>query len=869
MVDTRFQEQARAFITETLKDVIPGANVDSGSALNSLLARGGATITAGLMQEIEHVLKSRDLSDPASLSEADMDLLLENLLAERDGGSLAFGFVRLFYDTREQRVFEAGLTATNSDRSLSFVTLTDLVFNPQDYLLDARTGWFFINVPFTSVEAGDEYNVDPGTITQLTNDVSSPLRVTNVSRFQNGNPAQTNAQALRSAKRAVSTRTTLTTDGAVFFFQQQFGAKLKDMLIVGNGDDEMLRDEIYDLGATEEPRFRVGIGSLDPVTRAQLGSPQDLHIGGKTDLYMLFDSINYVQQTIDLFADTTLDSDTSAGAASITSTIISGTTGVVAASGKLIIELGGASEETVEYTSRVTADNNTFTFTLSGVTSVDHLAGASVKVVNNSDLSIGEDGDVTVLPVFQVAEVRILDPVTLQPIGSPIPETTAESPLPGWYFTASNRYDLLSARETKTLVIDEKSDTTLWPGNQALSGTNGGTSNIVIGSQTYTLYTVAGVDFTGYQGREIVLSGALGDITRTIIRVDSATQVVLSGAALTPSASGVDFNIAERFEDYNQYPVRLSFYTNTELQEAQQLVSDGSKRIITDDTLARSFLPVFLDFELRYRGDGEPADVRERVVEVLKTSSGDAIGESEGARFEYSDLINAAYEDDLANYVETPFEVRIRRQELDGSQSVRYVNPGANTVNRLAVRTAPAVTAFADDGATTASSNVFTTSTPLYVFSTADVGKRIWVEGTGIVTITAFVNVSQVETDTVFDSTSLTRDWSFVASFIEAKLPSTVSSFNIPTSGRLFLGGFSDTSQEVVTYESFVDLGNGEYTFIIAENEGIVFTHAANESMNVSVADYDPDNVITDGVITDERVYRPFMGNAVITKIGT
>lgn len=864
-IDPRFFEQARSFITETMKSVVPTVNVDGGSAVNALLARGGATITATALQEIEHLLTTRDLTDPEAITEADMDLLLENLLTSRDGGDLAFGFVRLFYNDRVRREFAAGLTATIDDKSLQFLTISDLAFDPQDYFLDADNDRYFINVPFVAEAAGEEFNVDAGDINQLVNDTSGAVYVTNTSAFRNGREAQTNTQALRKAQRSVSTRTPIATDGAVFFMQDLFGAKLRDLLVVGNGDVEMLRDEVHDLGEGSEPRFQIGVDSLDPVTREQQGTPQNLHVGGRTDLYALFDGFNFVQQTVDLFADMTLDTDLPAPVAAgttVRATIVEGTTGVVPANGKLFLDLGDSGEEVVAYSTRTAVDNDTYDFVLADPTTQPHGTGASTKAVNNNELTVDPDGDITVLPVFQIAEVRLLDPVTFEPVGSALSETEEDSKVPGWYVTRSNPYDQLSARETKTLVIDEKRDSSLYPGNQARSAAGGTTETVSFGGASRTKYT-APTDFTGYQGREITLSGGITTVTRTILQVLSTTEIVVSGSALAASAGDVDFTIASAYADYNEFPVRLSYYTNTELEEAQQFMEQDSRRTLTDDPLVRAFLPVFVDFTMRYRGDGTEAEIRDSVNEVLKSSAGEALGESTGAKFEYSDLINAAYTNGLANYVETPFQVRVRRLQTDGSVRTDYLNPNADTVSELAVRTNPGAANYVDDGEYSDDTNVFEST--VYTFVVGDVGRKLQIEDVGLATI---INVSggNAELDVTFTGTVTDVTWSFAALFLETRRPTSVDEFVVPASGRLHLGAFTANS-ETVDYESVITESETEFTFILKEGQSINLPHAVDEPLRVSTSDYDDDNVIRDGVITDERTYRPFLGTVIIEQL--
>jgi hypothetical protein len=758
--------------------------------------------------------------------------------------------VRFYYSSRMPRSYARGAKTTTEDGALSFVTLADLSYSAQDYFVDESTGEFFLNIPFSSEEPGDEYNVDIGAISRASNDATGALRVTNVSKFTNGKARQSNAEVLRTAQRAVSTRTPLSRDGVVFFLESLFGGKLRNLLSVGIGDPEMLRDEVYDMGVSADPRFQIGKDGIG-------GTAQDIHVGGRTDCLMLFDTINYVQQHVDLFADMTGGTYT-AGAGTLVAGIVTGTTGVVAAAGKLIINVGKADEETIAYSSFTTPDNVNYTFTLIGTLALNHAAASTVKVVNNGTLTVAPDGDVTTLPVFKVSEIRLLDPLTFQPIGSSLPETTADSRVPGWYIAGSNPFDILSARETKTIYVDEKRSAV---GNAPLAGT-GTITTVAISGVNYNQLVCGTVDFTGYQGRTLTMT--TGPVSRTIIDVVNATTVILSGAA---SLSTGAFTVAAGYGDYNQYPVRVSYYTNTEIEEAQEFLDNDSRRTICSDILARTYMPMFLDFVFQYRGDGTESQVRSALGEVLKTAAGEALGESASASFDFSDLIAAAYSDNLANYVKTPFEIRIRRLGVDGATTTRYLNPAPETYGELAVKTAPAVTTYAD-GAWTATLSLL--NSPGAPFVAGDVGRRVFFHAGAAAdrvsaVITAYNSASQVVVDHVFSSTASAQTWAFSAHFLEAKLPSQVTAFTVPTSGKLYLGGFT-ANQETVEYLSVVPSGS-DFIFVLAEGSHIIYPHPANEPLHTSSLDYDAANVVTDGVITDERIYRPFFGTVVVEKL--
>lgn len=776
MSTERFRQQAESFISETITSAIPDASVDAGSAVNNILVRAGGAISAGLFQEIDHTLTTRDISDPDAISETDMDRNLEPLLVERDSGEISRGFLNIHFNDRRSRTVAQGTKATTADKLLNFLVESDMVFEPSDYFVEPSDNSFYLRVPFAAEKPGANYDVDIGEINALIGSRLGELYVRNTEKYIGGLPAQTNAEFLATARRAVSTRTPLNVDGVLLTLQRLFGAKLLDALIIGNGDEEMLRDELYDQGG--------GVLALGPN-----GTPTGVHIGGRTDAYHWYPQVNYVEVTVDLTIDLITSVGSGLGAATLQAQFVAGTTtnNVVPASGALVIELGGAAEETVEYSSRAfNTLTGVYTFTLVGVTSFAHNAAVGVKVAGSGEITVSPDGAIRTLPMLKVQSVRVLDPLTLAPIGDPLVEVTPGDRTPGWYFEDINKLNFMSAKETRTLRIDEKR-TAL--GNAPLSAVDGVTS-------ATNLLASATTVFTGYQGRDVTITTSGGTVTRTILRVVSPNQVEYStGPEAVPSEPGVAFMVAAGYGDFLQYPVRVSFYTHTEIQDAQNVLDGGRSRILCSDILSRAFLPFFLDFTLRYKGAGSVADVRRKLLELIQESQGTSLGSNQGARFDVSDIIAAAYANGLAEGVETPFEIKVTRMNVDGTKTVRWASPSRDTVTDLVVA------------------------------------------------------VGTLVADTI----------------VTATRPLQVPVSTIPSRGKLFLGSFSG-NQETVTYERVVFSG-ANMIFVLTEGQTVQYVHGVNEPLRVSVVDYDPSNVIADGVISDDRDFRPYFGTVVVEKI--
>ncbi len=777
MTTERFRQQSESYISETLTSAIPGTSVDPGSAVNNIMVRGGGAISAGLFQEIDHTLVTRDISDPEAISDTDMDRNLEPLLVERDTGEISRGFVNVHFADRRARTAAQGTRASTSDKLLNFTVESDLVFEPSDYLVEPSDSSFYLRMPFSAEKPGPAYDVDVGEINTLIGDRLGALYARNPEKFIGGQPAQTNTEFLATARRAVSTRTPLNVDGVLLTLQKLFGTKLLDALIIGNGDPEMLRDELYD---------QAGVLALGPT-----GTPTGVHIGGRTDAYHWYPQINYVEVTVDLTIDLITATGSGVGAATLQAKFAAGTTttNTVPAAGALVIDLGGAAEETVYYSSFVfNVLTGVYTFTLSGLTTLAHNAAVGVKVAGSGAISVGPTGAIKTLPMLKVQSVRVLDPLTLAPIGDALTEVTPESGVPGWYFEDINKLNFMSAKETRTLRIDEKRTA---PGNQPLSKTDGVTTSGNLLSSATTV-------FTGYQGRDITITTTGGTVTATILRVISPTQIEYSEETddPLPNEPGVTFVVAAGHTDFLQYPVRVSFYTHTEIQDAQSVFDGGRARVVCSDVLSRVFLPFFLDFTLRYKGSGAVADVRAKLLELIQEAQGTSLGSNQGSRFDVSDIVASAYGDGQAEAVETPFEIKITRVNVDGTKTVRWVAPTRDTVTDL-------------------------------VLVTPTVG------GETIVTATR---------------------------------PVSIPTSTIPARGKLYLGAFIGNVEPALTYERIVFSGSN-MIFVLTDGQSVQYIHGVNEPLRVSVADFDPANVILDGVISDDRDFRPYFGTVVVEKI--
>ena len=665
-LEERFINQAKEFIIAVLRARNPRLNTSSNSAIYDAFIAPGSLIQAAIQQEIEHLRQANSLSSHQTLSEEDMDQLAENFLTSgRSGGSEAVGTVQAYYSTSKERIIGSGAVCRTRDGK-AYETQEDLTFLVEDHL--SRDGSFFINVPFTAKTSGEAGETGSHTITSGTGLGDDLLKVDNDNAFVGGSSKETNAEFFQKLQKEVSSRNIATSDGMISVLRD-FQGTLIESTSIGYGDSAMLRDEMYEAPAP------TGFN----LTRT--GTATGIHVGGRVDQYSWFRRLSFVQKVIDKSDDYALLGDHAPGVFTVEVSSVSSTVGTaLSATGRLVLDFGKTDQEVVSYAGFTSFGVGNVRFSIPRTLVRAHSSGGPVRVASNSTITINPvGGDIDVVPVLFIQKVETLDPITLEPFGDPLPETdTGIRSATGWRLANIDPYNFLGAREVKTLVLDEKDvihnqpltflGAFLVPGNTlvvpALPGNPTPMTNRQ--GQTFT-YTMEG-------------SGLVN--TRTVLRVEADGRTILySGAELPGGIATTTF--PSLVGQYSEFPIQVSYFTNLEHTSIQELFDSPGKRALGEDYQARNFLPVFLDFTVRYRGSVSAADMRKAVIDVLQPPN-ILFNPTIGTSVDVSDIV-VALGTAGADFIELPFEIRSEEVAVDGVKTIRYVFPSQATRAVLSV----------------------------------------------------------------------------------------------------------------------------------------------------------------------------------------
>jgi len=236
-----FDEDIHVFIRSVVRQSNPDLAITDVDELTDLLIDPMRVIIEPLVREIKLVKLRSSLQNLESLNDDEVDALLSNFFEARRSGSYAVGVVRAYF-TSPQSISVSVVNAAFSG-SLRFRPTRPQQITADQMSLNFSGSEYYFDINYTAELRGDEYNVEPGTITSISG-LPGSSRVTNLRRFRSGTPRETSVEfAGRTQRNASGDRTLVVERGIQSVLTDAFPA-LRRLFTVGYRDPEMQRDVI-------------------------------------------------------------------------------------------------------------------------------------------------------------------------------------------------------------------------------------------------------------------------------------------------------------------------------------------------------------------------------------------------------------------------------------------------------------------------------------------------------------------------------------------------------------------------------------------------------------------------------------------------
>lgn len=224
------------FIRERLAQEFPNMG---GDVLTDLLVKSSEVLLDPIVRETNRIALSQSIKDPALLTMAEAEALGANYFSSMKKGDKAKVIVRVWFASpRSMTVNPSDYAATNG--GLLFMPTSVQSIKTEEMQLNRDGSEYYFNINTEAELAGDQYNVEPGSIISISN-VSGYTRVTNLLRASAGTPADSTESYIGRLPQELSEKSLNTMRGTVSLLVNNF-SDITRVAVVGMNDPEMHRD---------------------------------------------------------------------------------------------------------------------------------------------------------------------------------------------------------------------------------------------------------------------------------------------------------------------------------------------------------------------------------------------------------------------------------------------------------------------------------------------------------------------------------------------------------------------------------------------------------------------------------------------------
>jgi hypothetical protein len=267
-----------AFLVERLNTEIENIDVSPQSGLRDLLVRAAVVILEPVRREISALRVIQSLNNYEQMTREELNASLGNYFLSLEEGDLSTGVVRVYF-LAPQSVSVTPLTRFSTGGGLNFYPIAIQSVSSTLMQFNTSGSLYYFDVTVQSELSGSQYNVDAGDINTVQG-LSGAIRVENLVKFDDATSEETKEEAVARAQESITVRNLAVERGIGVLLSSSFS--FADVFqVIGLGDPEMYRDVITGpVSISDVP------GGIVGETLPSLGVGEEVHIGGKTDVYI-------------------------------------------------------------------------------------------------------------------------------------------------------------------------------------------------------------------------------------------------------------------------------------------------------------------------------------------------------------------------------------------------------------------------------------------------------------------------------------------------------------------------------------------------------------------------------------------------------
>lgn len=241
-----------AFLKERLLEYDPEFELRQGTGFEQLFFKPMEFIVQPLRDEANDLFIAQSFrrillqDDPDAFDEESVDALASNLFVTRRQGGVSAGVGRAYFNEPVDREYPANGAVFQGSGGQVYVNPAPFKITVQEMSAQIEDGLYFFDIPLQSQEAGADQDLEPDNLVSLVGD-SDVVSVTNVLAFSGGVDKETNTDFITRVQESIGVRDLVTGKGFNAILFENFVNFLREAQPIGFGDDEMMRDIIYNV----------------------------------------------------------------------------------------------------------------------------------------------------------------------------------------------------------------------------------------------------------------------------------------------------------------------------------------------------------------------------------------------------------------------------------------------------------------------------------------------------------------------------------------------------------------------------------------------------------------------------------------------
>jgi len=238
------------FLEERLAEYDSTFELRKGTGFERLFFKPMQFIVQPFRDEANEIITAQSFrrilltEDPDAFDEDAVDALASNLFVDRREGGHSSGVARAYYNQPVDREYPATGATFTGNNGLTYSNPAPFSITAAEMSVQIEDGLYYFDITIQSDATGADTEIEAAGIISLEGD-TDVVRVTNPADIKGGLDRETNTEYIERVKNSIGVRDLLTGKGFNAILFENFANVLQELQPIGFGDDEMMRDIVY------------------------------------------------------------------------------------------------------------------------------------------------------------------------------------------------------------------------------------------------------------------------------------------------------------------------------------------------------------------------------------------------------------------------------------------------------------------------------------------------------------------------------------------------------------------------------------------------------------------------------------------------